>query len=165
MVLITAFTEDDVEAAYIIFKKQRLSPWSLSTFKASAMNGLSLLAKENDRPIAYILLASVLDEFTIEDIAVERDYRSQGIGRKLMVAGLALAERMQQKTCYLEVRESNLLAIQFYTAVGFVLVGERKNYYERVLDSEIDSELVSPSSQAPGKAVSRENAHIMKKVL
>ena len=158
MVVVSHFSEADVAAAYSIFKLGRVNPWSLDTFEKSALNGISLVAKLNDAIVGYILLSSVLDETTIEDITVNSAQRRKGIGRILLDATFDNARATDQEYVFLEVRESNSSAIQLYRSSGFELIGERKNYYEAESDLE-HSELRA------NKCAPRENALIMKKVL
>jgi ribosomal-protein-alanine N-acetyltransferase len=167
VVVVSTFTDADVEVAYRIFTKGRVSPWSLSAFEKSAMNGISLLAKEKNIVIGHIILTSVLDELTVEDITVDSVYRRQGTGRKLMQAAFESANKMQQSAVYLEVRCSNQAAIKLYSSMDFDIVGERKNYYDT---TETSVTLSNPeygviSKQAPKQSASRENAYVMKKVL
>ncbi len=161
MVVISTFTEADIEAAYRIFKTGRLMPWAYSTFEQSALNNLSLVAKKNENIVGYLLLSSVLDESTVEDITVDNQHRNMGIGRKLLQAGLTLASKLQQQCLFLEVRCSNDTAIRLYRSVGFKIIGERKNYYdaERAIDSDAQTD------QQNARATRRENAYVMKKVL
>lgn len=161
MIEVSTFTNEDVEAAYSIFKTARINPWSYTSFQQSAMNGLSLIAKENNRVVAYILLSSVLDECTIDDITVELTHRSQGIGRKLMDVAFLKAKEMKQQSIFLEVRCSNKTAIDLYRAVGFELIGERKNYYDAAVDLSHSVSTQETDKNTP----TRENAYVMKKVL
>jgi [ribosomal protein S18]-alanine N-acetyltransferase len=65
-------------------------------------------------------------EREILNIAVDPAFRRTGIGRALVESELALT---QAATWFLEVRESNVAAINLYTAMGFQPAGHRKNYY------------------------------------
>jgi ribosomal-protein-alanine N-acetyltransferase len=161
MITVSAFKESDLAIAYSIFKTARINPWSYTTFCQSAMNGLSLVAKENNMVVGYILLTSVLDEFTFEDITVDVAHRNKGIGRKLMEEAFLKAAEMAQKSILLEVRYSNKKAIDLYRALGFELIGERKNYYDTAVD--VSHGIETPKTDKTGPT--RENAYIMKKVL
>lgn len=161
MVVISAFDEADITDAYRIFKTSRLNPWAYSIFEKSALNDFSLVAKENNNIVGYVLLSNVLDETTIEDITVDTQHRNKGIARKLMEAGFTLAGKKQQQSIFLEVRFSNNAAINLYRSVGFELIGERKNYY----DTEIAIDSTAQATQKNTPAAPRENAYVMKKVL
>lgn len=161
MVVISAFTEAEVALAYCIFKTDRVNPWAYSTFEKSALNSISLVAKKNEITVGFVLLSSVLDELTIEDITVQVNERNKGIGRQLIQSSFILATQMQQIVIYLEVRFSNTPAIELYRSMGFELIGQRKNYYE----TERGQEHVTHINSKITVIAPREHAYIMKKVL
>jgi ribosomal-protein-alanine N-acetyltransferase len=161
MVVISTFTEVEVAVAYRIFKTDRLNTWSYDIFEKSALNNISLVAKKNKTTVGYVLLSSVLDESTIEEITVDINERKKGIGRELIQATFTQALHMQQKDIYLEVRFSNTPAIELYRSMGFELIGQRKNYYEAA--REVDHVTYTNNKITP--VAPRENAYIMKKVL
>ena len=72
--------------------------------------------------IVYDLL---YDRIEIEYIIVEDGYRKKGIGTKL----LKELEKNNIKNITLEVRESNLGAINFYKKNDFKIETIRRNYY------------------------------------
>ncbi|HTS75305.1 MAG TPA: GNAT family N-acetyltransferase [Bryobacteraceae bacterium] len=58
-------------------------------------------------------------------IAVDSAFRRRGVGRALIQNQLATSKG----ACFLEVRESNLAAINLYKSAGFRPVGRREYYY------------------------------------
>ena len=66
----------------------------------------------------------------MENIFVEEEYRSKGIGTKLMSYLITKAIEKQVVNITLEVRLSNESAIKFYEKNGFKKVSTRKNYYK-----------------------------------
>lgn len=72
--------------------------------------------------IIYDLL---YDRIEIEYIIVDEAYRKKGIGSKLLNA----IQKNNIKNITLEVRESNVEAINFYKNNGFKVEAIRKNYY------------------------------------
>lgn len=79
-----------------------------------------------DNGIKGIIVYNLLyDRIEIEYIIVHDDYRKQGIGSKL----LQEIENNNINNITLEVRESNVEAINFYKNNGFKIVSIRKNYY------------------------------------
>lgn len=77
----------------------------------------------------FYLVEQVVDEITLHNIAVASDAQGKGYGKAMM---LHLIEQAQQQSAYqifLEVRQTNLVAQQLYGSMGFVQVGERKDYY------------------------------------
>ena len=69
------------------------------------------------------------DEAEILNLAVARDWRRRGIGRRLMEAALEGAVAAGVRRVFLEVRESNAGARAFYRRLGFAEAGRRRGYY------------------------------------
>ena len=68
-------------------------------------------------------------ESTLENMAVAKPWQRQGIGRRLLSAGLLWCRAHASETVFLEVRESNRAAIALYERAGFSSVGNRPGYY------------------------------------
>ena len=79
-----------------------------------------------DDGIKGIIIYNLLyDRIEINYIIVDKNYRKKGIGSSL----LRQIEKNRLKNITLEVRESNIEAINFYKKNGFKIVAIRKNYY------------------------------------
>lgn len=81
------------------------------------------------RSRGYLCYSQVLDEASIQDVAVDPQLQGAGLGKRLMEASLADMRTRGAAICLLEVRASNAAAIALYRSCGFQLDGERKNYY------------------------------------
>jgi ribosomal protein S18 acetylase RimI-like enzyme len=68
-------------------------------------------------------------ESTLENMAVAKPWRRQGIGGRLLSAGFLWCRAHASETVFLEVRESNRAAIALYEWAGFSAVGNRAGYY------------------------------------
>ncbi|MGL5377497.1 MAG: GNAT family N-acetyltransferase [Cetobacterium sp.] len=73
----------------------------------------------------YLILHDSYDLYEIMKIGVKNDYRKNKIGKELISFYL----QNYKQNLFLEVRESNDIAIKFYIKNGFIKVGQRKNYY------------------------------------
>lgn len=73
----------------------------------------------------YLILHDSYDVYEIMKIAVKKEFRNRKIGRELIDFYL----NSYSENLFLEVRESNKIAIYFYEKIGFINVGKRKNYY------------------------------------
>ena len=62
-------------------------------------------------------------------IAVSTSAQRKGIGSQLLHAGLSQLDLDKSDCCFLEVRENNIKARNFYEKHGFNLFGIRKKYY------------------------------------
>ena len=80
---------------------------------------------DGDKLLGFIAYAEGLDFTDLEIIYVDKEFRRQGIGAKLIDEMIKDAKT----PVYLEVRESNLSAITLYKAKGFTFLNKRKKYY------------------------------------
>jgi ribosomal-protein-alanine N-acetyltransferase len=132
------------------------SPWSrqlLAEELERAWARVDVLRRsELDRTIvAYINYWLVRDEVHLLNVAVHPDARRHGHGRALMRHLVDFARTNRCRYVTLEVRRSNLAAIELYRAVGFQAVGVRPRYY---VDDDEDAivmvlELPEPPADAP----------------
>ena len=115
------------------------TPWSekLFTDDLSNENAEFFLAVKNDEVLGYVGLYNILGDGYITDIAVFEKYRKQGIATELIVNLLRYAKQNNMNFVTLEVRKSNLKAINLYTKMGFHTVGERKNYYTNPVEDAV----------------------------
>jgi len=72
---------------------------------------------------------TVLDEGYVTNIGVLPDFRRRGIGAKIVKELIDFSVEKALSFLSLEVRVSNLAAIELYKSFGFEEVGKRKNFY------------------------------------
>ncbi len=90
------------------------------------LNCECLLAEESGATLGFLVIRPVAaDEYEVLNLAIDPSARRRGTARRLLE--YALAQR--HGAWFLEVRESNSGAIEFYTAQGFQRAGRRANYY------------------------------------
>ena len=106
-------------------------PWSRKLFEndISNKNAHYVLAVLNDKIIGYCGLYKVLDEADITNIAVHPEFRRQGLAGRILQNIIEHCKLNKITKITLEVRESNISAINLYKKNAFKVVGERKNYY------------------------------------
>lgn len=106
-------------------------PWSEESFTECLSNERFHFIGAFDREelIGYGGIMTVLDEGDVVNIAVKSDFRSLGIGRKILSALCIEAKKRGVTLLHLEVREGNAAARHLYDTFGFVSDGIRKNYY------------------------------------
>ncbi len=86
-------------------------------------------AWKNGRMVGYVIMYYVLDEGEIARIAVDREYRRQGVAARLISE---LQDRCREAgiaRILLDVRVGNEPAIAFYRRMGFKKDGIRRGYY------------------------------------
>ncbi len=105
-------------------------PWSQNSFfiEVSAKNiSFPFIVEENNKIIGYIICWYYINELHIGNIAVASDQQGKGIGKHIL-------ERIfgffgDYEIAYLEVRETNRVAIHLYETFGFNIAYHRKSYY------------------------------------
>lgn len=103
--------------------------WTQQSFQQFIqLNSVTCYAVLDDKlPIAGAIVQQVAEEADLIAIFVKLPYRRQGIARTLM-------QRLQKshprlRRIHLEVRASNLPAIELYQSQGFTQTSERIAYY------------------------------------
>ena len=114
-------------------------PWSEKSFLESMEreDTVFLTALEGDEVIGYLGCYCIAGEGEITNVAVKETHRRKGIGGKLLEALYAEGSCLDTTEFFLEVRESNLAAIQLYSQQGFVKEGIRKNFYEKPVENAV----------------------------
>ena len=118
-------------------------PWPKRSFQFELTDNpasRSWVIEWNEKIVAMIVSWLILDELHIATIATQPDFRRQGLGRKLLNHALLTAREEGAVRAFLEVRESNAVAINMYRSFGFVEDGRRKEYYK---DNNEDAVLMS----------------------
>ncbi len=82
-----------------------------------------------DELLGYAILWIVAEESHLLNIAVRPDERGRGVGRALVRECIRRSAKAGAQAIYLEVRQSNRVAIHLYDGEGFAFVGIRKGYY------------------------------------
>lgn len=90
--------------------------------------------------IGFIGIWMMADEAHIINLAVREQYRRQGVGELLLIAGIDFTTKLKASMMTLEVRPSNMAAQKLYTKYGFTEVGVRHGYYA---DNKEDALLMS----------------------
>jgi ribosomal-protein-alanine N-acetyltransferase len=123
----------DVDNLAQLDYQANLTYWQRDSYTSCLDNKSNLLyvLEVAARQIAGAIAVSVVaDEAEILQLWISQQFQRQGYGKWLlkdMLQKLKLNHGVSR--VFLEVREGNLPAIKLYEAVGFVMVGRRKNYY------------------------------------
>lgn len=127
---------EHVEQVCDIGKECFSIPWSLDGVKAELGNSkaVTFVAVKDNRVVGFINAHCIYGEGYINNIAVTKEYRRNGIGFLLVKALNEYGEQNQIDFFTLEVRRSNEDAISFYEKHGFCKVGERKRFYEKPVE-------------------------------
>lgn len=121
---------DDVESVFVIDEKIYPFPWTEGIFTDCIKTGhLCIVNEIENQIVAYGIVGMIVDEAHILNLSVQGDYQGKGLGRELLLYLLSLVKKAKITRALLEVRESNQVAINLYTSLGFEEIGQRKGYY------------------------------------
>lgn len=129
--IIRRFRPTDLSKVYEIECKSFKDPYSTS-FLLSLFQQYPdtfLVAEENNRIVGYVISRIVSHKGHVLAIAVEPSERRRGIGRALMEVITKKFANHDVEEIWLEVRASNLGAIEFYERLGFHQKGFVPRYY------------------------------------
>lgn len=131
-VLIEPMRVVDIDAVHGIERASFPVPWPAYALRQEVeTNRLAryLIVRVDDQIVAYAGVWLLVDEAHITTFAVLPEWRRRGVGGKLMLAVMRLAEQLGARVATLEVRLSNMPARQLYQRFGFRPVGVRPRYY------------------------------------
>ena len=100
------------------------NPWNKSQFEESFDNFYS--AKKDKNIVGFIGVQLIADEAHILHMAVDPDFRGQGIAKTMMEFAL----NFSAKKWFLEVRAGNSAAQRLYESYGFKVISRRRKYYQ-----------------------------------
>jgi ribosomal-protein-alanine N-acetyltransferase len=123
---------EDVSAVLDIERASFSTPWPPEAFQQELRhNRLAryVVARQGGAVVGYAGVWLMVDEAHITTFAVHPDSRRQGVGRRLLLAVIALSDDLGATRMTLEVRVSNLAAQALYGAHGFAIAGRRERYY------------------------------------
>ena len=92
-----------------------------------------------ERIVGFAAFSAIpgMGECSLENMAVAKPWRKQGIGSRLLSAGLLWCRAHSGSGVWLEVRASNVDAIRLYEGAGFSIAGRRPDYYSGPVEAAI----------------------------
>ena len=91
--------------------------------------------------VGFLGVQSVLDEATITNIVIAKDYQGKGLAQRLWQMALYDLKQKDVKDVFLEVRESNKRAQYLYEILGFEAFHTRSDYYSDPVEDAIEYRL------------------------
>ena len=134
--MIKKLTNNDIDYIEQIFNLEK-EIFKNSAFSKSYLN--TLIKGDNsfiyiylidDKVCGYLIILDSIDVYEILAIATVEEYRNKGIAQELL-------DKIKTKDIFLEVRESNQTAINFYKKNKFKEISIRKNYYSEPNENAI----------------------------
>ena len=121
----------DAQRVYQLSKESFSEPWSLSAIEKEMINPVAsyFVVEREGEVIGFGGMWHVLDEGEIINIAVQKPYQGQGVGKLILNQLLSEARKKELGVMHLEVREGNEAAKMLYLKAGFTCIATRKAYY------------------------------------
>jgi [ribosomal protein S18]-alanine N-acetyltransferase len=119
----------DLPAVISIERRSFPTPWSLAMFvlELSKPSGICLAAEDSEGLVGYLVCARYDDVWHLMNVAVHPERRRRGVATDLIEKLFEEAGAGSRFT--LEVRVSNVPAIEMYRRFGFRSAGRRRRYY------------------------------------
>lgn len=105
-------------------------PWTRRIFGDCIRVGyLCWMAFNDEDAVGHAVISVTADESHMLNLSIARAHQRRGYGRQFIEFLVGEARERNAETMLLEVRPSNIAAINCYNAAGFNEVGSRKDYY------------------------------------
>ena len=128
--LIRPASFDDISSIVEIENKTNQMPWSKAQFLSSMEVGhYSVVMHKDSDIIGFAIYSPIIPESHLLNIAIDPAYQGKGLGDKLLQQIILQNRTIGVKTISLEVRVSNLPAINLYEKRGFHKDAIRPDYY------------------------------------
>ena len=133
-------TIEDADEIFLLDKKYLGDGWSKKSIEEIIQNdnSIKIYIAKDEIIKAYVIFRIVENEIELLRIAVEETSRSRDIATKLL---RYIINVFDIKKVFLEVRESNNIAINFYKKQGFIKIGIRKSFYNNPKENAISMKL------------------------
>ena len=128
------------ETAIATLEKECFSvPWSEKSLREELTNpqAFFLVCLIEQEVAGYIGIIDICGECNVTNVAVGEKYRKQGVATALIKKAIEDAINSSSDYITLEVRKLNTPALNLYTKLGFITVGERKNFYSHPTEDAI----------------------------
>jgi [ribosomal protein S18]-alanine N-acetyltransferase len=131
-IVVDRMAVDDLPGVHEIERDSFSAPWPAHAYRHELENNRLahyIVARCGDEIVGFAGMWLLVDEAHVTTFATRRAWRRCGIGERLLLALLDLAEARGAHEATLEVRPSNMPARRLYEKYGFKMVGTRTRYY------------------------------------
>lgn len=131
--MIEQMTIDDLQDVCQLEEILFTSSWKMNDFLYELNDNpysCYFVYKLNNKVIGYIGEWITFEQAQITTLGVDPEYQGQGIATSLLEHAILIANQKQCEIMSLEVRVSNIVALNLYKKLGFEIVNIRKGYYQ-----------------------------------
>ena len=125
----------DLTAIETIERRSYPTPWSRSMFAGELAKPTSICLgafetdDEDGALVGYLIVSRYVDAWHVMNVAVDPEHRGRGVGTMLLERLFDLTADDARRGYTLEVRVTNVKAIDLYERLGFRSRGLRRGYY------------------------------------
>ncbi|MFH1068463.1 MAG: ribosomal protein S18-alanine N-acetyltransferase [Candidatus Glassbacteria bacterium] len=114
-------------------------PWRIEDFEKLLVNrdAICYAAVHEGRVIGYSCCWMVIETAELGNLAVTGRYQGRSVGRTMLDATLAVCRKRGVEALFLEVRCSNVRAVDLYERYGFTRIGLRRGYYSQPVEDAL----------------------------
>jgi [ribosomal protein S18]-alanine N-acetyltransferase len=131
----------DIERIVAIGTQSGINVWKREDYVSEIVRADSYLTVSETKGVISGFLSarfvSFDQSFEIYNVAISSEYKKQGHGTALVERLCEYCRISRVGNVYLEVRESNVSAVEFYKKNGFTICGKRKNFYSSPVEDAI----------------------------
>jgi len=127
---IREMTHDDLGKVIDVEISAYEHPWTVGIFRDCIRVGYSCWVYEDSGTVVgYGIVMHSGAEAHVLNLCVHPEYQRRGIGRLMLDHLTQISREAGADTILLEVRQSNIIAMQLYTSSDFHELGVRSGYY------------------------------------
>lgn len=131
----------DIDSVYAIELSQSTSPWKRMYFEDEVTNDLSyFFVLENyitNEIIGFIIFWIIDDIAELHSISISENNKKCGNGLLLINSMFDFVKKKKIKEVFLEVRATNIPAINLYKKMNFIEINRRLKYYKSPIEDAI----------------------------
>ena len=137
---ISEVIKEDLDTIIEIENELYVKPWKLKDFMYEISENpfatyLKMVIKETNEILGYIGFWIKFEQAEITKVSIKKKYQGKKLSKLLMSDCIRRIRLAGCENVTLEVRTSNLVAINLYKSFGFKEVALRKKYYENGEDA------------------------------
>ncbi len=111
-------------------------PWDEKDFETCLRqrNCIGMVAEHEGRVVGFMIYEIPKNRIHLLNIATAPEFQHQGVARQMVQKLIGKLASQRRTKISLEVRETNLPALVFFRALGFLAVQTLKNHYHETND-------------------------------
>lgn len=131
VMMVRGIMKEDIPALAELEKACFPDFWTVGQLSGtlSRVDFCGVIAEYAGEPVGYLLGTSLFETAEIDRIAVKKEYRKKGVGKRLLDVFFKEVKRRGAEKIFLEVRLSNAPAYALYSKCGFTTFKIRERYY------------------------------------